>query len=184
MNKKIEISVDEEVSNECEKENIETGDKSADDLKARIAECEKKSEQYLDMLQRMRAEFDNYKKRTEKEKRTFFEEGKIQTLIPMLGVVDNMSKALYHLSGTEDTGSSMKEGLDLIYKQVLDFLAKEGIKRIETVGKRFDPEMHEAVATEKNENVEDGIVIEELQAGYMLNSRLLRPSKVIVSVHV
>lgn len=177
MSKHIEI-LEEETGNDGS-ENPEL-DASIYDLKKRIDEEMKKSKEYLDDLQRTRAEFENYRKRTEKEKKTFFEEGRIQTLIPILSVADSINSALKHIAESNGPNDSLRKGLELINRQMVDFLNKEGIKKIETVGSRFNPEFHEAVATECSKEVEEGMIIEELQAGYIMNERLLRPSMVKV----
>ncbi len=132
-------------------------------------------EELKEMLKRMHAEFQNYRKRTEDEKTKFIKlstEDLIKKLIPIL---DNFELALKH--NTEKTEFS--EGMEMIYTQLLQTLEDEGLQKIPATGK-FDPKIHEAVMVE-NTNDESGKILQELQKGYKINDKVIRNSKVKIS---
>lgn len=159
---------------------IDGKDSEMEDLMKKLDESEKKSEEYLDLLKRSRAEFENLKKRTERDKDIFYNKGKCHILKMLLELKDNFDKVLNHMEMNGENNSQLKTGMTLIFKQLNDILEKEGISRMETEGNSFNPEVHEAVLTEKGNSEDDGIISEEVQAGYMINGKLLRPAKVKV----
>ena len=128
-----------------------------------------------DMLQRLNAEFQNYRKRTEEEKSRFVKlsnEALIKNIIP---VIDNFELALKH----NKEKSEFTQGMEMIYAQLLEVLEQEGVQRIPAVGK-FNPELHEVIMVEESDG-ENGLILQELQRGYTLNDRILRSSKVKIS---
>jgi len=173
------IKIEEEKS---KKEKSSGEDPELEDLIKQLDEAEKKSEEYLDLLQRSRAEFENLKKRSEKEKETFYLMGKTSILEKLLDFKDNFDKALNHMETNIDDNGQFQKGMELILKQFNEILEKEGVSRVETDGKTFDPEIHEAVLTEKGDSCNAGTIAEEMQAGYLLKGKLLRPAKVKVIV--
>jgi molecular chaperone GrpE len=129
---------------------------------------------------KVHAEYENTRKRLEKEKydhMKFANEGIIFELFP---IVDNFDMALMSMDKAEDKDAVM-DGIKLVQKQFHKILEENGVKRIETTGKRFDPNVHEAVAAENTPDIEEDMILEELRPGYMLNDRLLRPAQVKVA---
>ena len=139
--------------------------------------------QIQDRLLRSAADFDNAKKRLAKEREEFLKfalEGTIYDLLPTL---DHFELAFAHLEENHDEKTkSIRDGFLLIQKQLISVLAERGLKRLETLGKPFDPHQHEAVGHVVSPEEPEGIVVEEVLAGYQLNGKLLRAAKVKVSV--
>lgn len=130
---------------------------------------ENKEQEYLDQLQRLQAEFDNYRKRIEKEKEEYCKFSNQELIIKLLDILDDFELALKHI---ED------DGVEMIYSKLYSLLEKEGLGKIKVNGE-FNPEVHEALIIE--EGKEDNKIIEELQRGYILNNKVIRPSKVKIS---
>ena len=129
---------------------------------------------HLEHLQRLQAEFDNYRKRVEKEKESLFSWAKGDLIHKLLSIVDDFDRMLNHHQ------EEQLEGANLIYRNMMKILFDEGLEEIDSVGQIFDPDIHEAVGVESVDQKRDGIVMEEWQRGYRFGSRLLRPSKVKV----
>ncbi|MBM3817971.1 MAG: nucleotide exchange factor GrpE [Acidimicrobiia bacterium] len=132
-----------------------------------------------DRLLRTAAEFDNYRKRIDRERRDQADAAVADALEDLLPLMDNLDRALQAPAG-EDVDAHRK-GVELIHKQTTDLLRKRGVKPIETVGADFDPNVHQAVVQEVSRDHRDGEVMEELRRGYMLGDRLLRPAMVKVA---
>jgi len=132
-----------------------------------------------DRLLRTAAEFDNYRKRVERERREYSEYAGADILSDMLPIVDDLERALQAPSGGE--ADSFRRGVELIHKQMTDLLRKRGVKSIEAVGTQFDPRYHEAVIQEVSSEHREGEVMAELRRGYTLGDRLLRPTTVKVA---
>ncbi len=148
-------------------------DKKLDALTERNNELE-------DRVKRQMAEFENFRKRTEKEKSVMFEMGARSVIEKLLPVVDNFERGL--ASTPEDKKSDpVYEGMNLIYKQLMDELDKLGVKPIEALGEEFNPEFHNAVMQEDSEEFEEGIVCKELQRGYTYRDSVVRHSMVAVA---
>lgn len=135
---------------------------------------EKKLVEYKETLQRLQAEFENYRKRVEKEQAAFQQYASGEVVTQLLPLLDSFSLALSKAEKNETT-----KGFELIYAQLFEMLEKQGLQKIECVGKKFDPTQHEALMQEEGE--EKGVVLEELQKGYMLHDKILRPARVKVS---
>jgi molecular chaperone GrpE len=132
---------------------------------------------YLDQLRRMKAEFDNYRKRVEREKSEFFGLARGKVISGMLPVLDDLERMAGHVRGQKGEFAS---GVELILQKMKAALSSEGLEDIGSEGRPFDPEFHEAIEMVAAGPEQDGIVIEELQRGYTLHGRLLRPSRVRV----
>ena len=132
-----------------------------------------------DRLLRTAAEFDNYRKRIDRERREQSESAATNLLAEVLPVVDNLERALQAPSGPEAAG--YRAGVELIHRQLADLLRKRGVTPIEARGADFDPRIHQAVSQETSTTHRDGEVMEEMQRGYMLGDRLLRPAMVKVA---
>ena len=134
----------------------------------------------MDRLLRKQAEFENFRKRGEREMHEAYVRARADLLGDLLPVLDNLDLALQHAdSASPDV---ILEGVQLIYKQLMDTLARLGLETIEAEGLPFDPELHDAVATEPNEEVPDHTVVGVLQRGFKLGDRMLRPARVKVAV--
>jgi molecular chaperone GrpE len=144
------------------------------------AELLKQRDDYYDRLLRKTAEFDNYRKRTERERAQLSEAAAADLLEELLPLVDDMERALKADAGSEGA-DAIRRGVELIHKQLLETLRKRGVRPIESLGAAFDPHFHQAVAHEPAEGRRDGEVIEEFRRGYMLGDRLLRPAMVKVA---
>lgn len=151
------------------------------DLEARIEAKEREYKETYDRLLRVTAEYENYKKRTAREMDEFRKYANQSLLREMLSVVDHIELAL---QAATDAGSdkSLGEGLTLTLKELLRILEKFNVRPIDAVGKPFNPEFHEAILRETSEEVSETTVVREMQKGYMINQRLLRPSLVVVAV--
>lgn len=149
------------------------------ELKASLEKATKEKEEFYERLLRLQAEFDNYKKRTLKEKQAD-QKYKAQELVTaLLPVLDNFERAL-QVKATEET-KSLLDGITMVYRQFLDALKEQGVSVIESVGKEFDPNFHHAVMQAEVEDKPSNTVIEELQKGYMLKDRVIRPAMVKVN---
>ncbi len=173
----------ETTEKESAKEVEEAGDieKSGEDEYANsIIELNKKAEELNDKYLRLSAEYDNYRKRTLKEKIELTKSAGVSVILSLLPVVDDFQRALDHLDEAKDM-ASMKEGIVLIYNKFNDFLSQQGVAEIETKEVEFDTDHHEAI-TKIPAPSEDmkGKVIDCIEKGYMLNDKVIRFSKVVV----
>ena len=148
-----------------------------EDLKKKLDEKEKGSTENYDKYLRAVAELDNYRKRAAREKTDIVKYGKEDVIRDILPFMDSLDRALEH-----DTGDiqSFKDGIALIQEQLLCCLKKHGVERIETAGQDFDPNFHEALMQVESDRHEDNKIVTEMEKGYLLNGRLLRPSRVCV----
>jgi molecular chaperone GrpE len=152
------------------------GAQPADEVVARL---QKERDEVYDRFLRLTAEFDNYRKRVERDRRDANDRATASSVEDLLPIVDDFERALKVDVGTP--AEAYRGGLDLIYRRLLDLLARRGVKPIEALGTDFDPHVHQAVAYEPSPGHRDGEVIEELSRGYRLGDRLLRPAAVKVA---
>ena len=145
-------------------------------LKAKAGE----RDEFYDKYVRAHAEFENVRKRMEKEKADFVKYANESLLLEFLPIIDNLEIAEKHIAQAKDF-KSVQEGVDMIQLQIQKFLKDIGLERIKSVGEKFDPHMHEAIETEESEDKDDGLVVAELKPGYRLNGRLLRPAMVKIA---
>jgi molecular chaperone GrpE len=174
-----EAAADEQVGDETAAEQAEAGSQPGAEADEAVAAAQKERDAYRDQFLRAVADFDNYRKRIERERRELSEYAAADVLLDLLPVVDNFERAL-QAPATGDT-EAFKRGIELIHKQMLDLLRKRGVTRIDALGADFDPNVHQAVIHEPSEEHREGEVMEELQRGYKLGDRLLRPSMVKVA---
>ncbi len=139
---------------------------------------DEKIEELEDRVKRQMAEFENFRKRTDKEKSQMFDMGAKAVIEKILPVIDNFERGLE--SVPEGADEAFSNGMKMIYKQMTEELDKLGVRAIEAVGKEFDPNIHNAVMQVESEEYESGIVAQELQKGYMYRDTLVRPSMVSV----
>jgi molecular chaperone GrpE len=150
-----------------------------EDLKRQVNEKEKIIENYLNDLKRLQADFENYIKRTNKEKEDLIKLATKELVLKLINVLDDFERALDSIKDTENKEDILK-GIEMIFKQFHKILEEEGIKQIDSIGKKFDPYIHEAVK-HLNSDKEENTIIKEIQKGYFLHNHVLRPSKVIIS---
>ena len=147
------------------------------DLREKLEEKEKEAKDNYDRYLRTVADLENYKKRAAREKADIIKFGKEEIIRDILPFIDSLDRALEHSTGNVQT---FKEGIALIQDQLLCCLKKHGVERIETAGLAFDPNFHEALMQIESDQHEDNKIVSEMEKGYLLNGRLLRPSKVCV----
>ncbi|MDD2497535.1 MAG: nucleotide exchange factor GrpE [Desulfitobacteriaceae bacterium] len=153
---------------------------SIQDLEMQMDKLMAEKDDLINTLQRLQADFDNYRRRTRLEKEELIKyaaEGVVSSLLP---VVDNFERAL----ASADNGGEAKnfiQGMEMIFRQLIQVLSQEGLAPVQALGNPFDPTLHEAVMQVEKENTESNIVIEEIQKGYTLKGKLIRPSMVKVA---
>ena len=168
----------EEEKTKSEAEEIEQNNKEEEQEKSveeLLEEKEQEIQQYKDKLQRIHADFENFKKRSIKEKQEFVKFANEGLILKVPEAYEDLERAL---EVKED--KNLREGVELIYKKLTKILEDEGVEPIETKNQKFDPYKHEALMTEDNDDYENNEIIQDLQKGYTLNSKVIRYSKVKV----
>jgi molecular chaperone GrpE len=143
-----------------------------------IAALERERDEYLDSLQRLKAEFDNYRKRAAREQQSLSSRASESLLKELLPVLDDLERALAAAEHHEE--AELEDGVRLVHRALLDVMRKHGLELIETDG-AFDPHVHEALLAQPVEDAEPGSVVQVLQKGYRLGDRVLRPARVVVA---
>ena len=164
-------------------ETTETTDEKADSKDEVVdekAELEKKANDYLDRYQRTLAEFDNFRKRTMKEKASMYDDGVRDSVLKLIPVVDNFERAVSAVS-EEEKESGLYKGIEMVLKQFTEILTSLGVQEIEAEGKAFDPNLHNAVMHIEDENFGENEVAAVLQRGYICKDKVIRPSMVQVA---
>lgn len=180
--KEQEVEQSEETTEESVTEETETQDTENGDLEAEENEKDKKDlqiEELNDRLIRNMAEFDNFRKRSEKEKSQMFEIGAKDIIEKILPVIDNFERGLGTVT-EEEKESSFVQGIEQIYKQFITALEEAGVTAIEAVGQEFNPDFHNAVMHGEDENYGENIISDEFQKGYMYKDTVVRHSMVKV----
>lgn len=149
-------------------------------LEAELKQSKEQADEYYERLQRLQAEFDNFRKRTQKEKEETMKYAAERVVEAMLPVLDNFERAVFSSQSNQDF-KAFSQGVDMILKQMQNALVREGLKPIEAVGQPFDPKLHDAVMQVDSTDYPENTVVEELQKGYYLKEKVLRPSMVKVS---
>jgi molecular chaperone GrpE len=167
---------------ETELKDVETAQEAQVDEKERLTlELQEINDKYL----RLYAEFENYKKRVNKDKEELLKCGNENLLYDLLPVIDNLEMALKHSSNESSTGLSasggLVQGVEITLKELLRTLERFGVTPIEASGKPFDPSVHHAMIQVERDDIDDKIVVEEFRKGYMFRDKVLRPSLVAVS---
>lgn len=144
-----------------------------------LADAQRERDEYYDRWMRKAAEFDNYRKRIERERREQADQTLVDLLQELLLVVDDFDRALTVDAG--ERGEAYRKGVELIHAKLYDLLKKYNVRPIEALGADFDPNVHQAVMQESSPGHRDGEVIAELRRGYMIGDRLLRPAMVKVA---
>lgn len=171
------VDKDIEVGAECECDSEQSNDSSCC---KEVEELKAKCEEYFGMLQRAAADFDNFKKRTAREKESLYLDATSDVVAAFLPVVDNIERALQAANSDVD-GNSLKEGIELVYRQFSDVMKKLNVEVIEAVGKEFDPNLHNAVSHVDDDEYGNNIIVEEFQKGYIFKDKVIRHSMVKVA---
>ena len=148
-----------------------------DAMKTQLAEAQAKTQEFMDALLRERADFTNFRRRSEAEAQQSYRYAAGTTIKKFMVVMDDLERALAH----RPAGDSWADGVELVYRKYQTILDAEGVTRIDAEGKPFDPNLHEAIMQEPSEEHESGTVIAVLQQGYMHGERVLRPALVKVA---
>ncbi|CAM3115124.1 nucleotide exchange factor GrpE [Paenibacillus lupini] len=170
-NETIDEVIDEQVE---EQQEVEVQEDS------RLEELEKLAEENQQRYLRAQADFDNFRRRTQKEKEDLAQYASMKLIGQLLPVVDNFERAVSAATANQDF-DALAKGVDMIFRQLEQTLQQEGLKAMEAVGEAFNPEFHQAIMTVESDEHEEGIVVEEVQKGYILKDRVLRPAMVKVS---
>ncbi len=178
IREEVAAAQDEQVSEEAEIKDKMTEEGSA--LDHELAQLQEKYDELNDSYLRLHAEFDNFRKRTLKEKADLIKNGGERVLLDIIGLVDDFERAMNSLHVAQDR-DAMLEGMDLIYAKFISFLGQHGVKEMEAVGQPFDADRFEAVTTiPAQEEAQKGRVIDCIEKGYELNEKIIRFPKVIV----
>lgn len=149
-------------------------------LKKQLEKAQTECNELRDQLLRKAAEFDNYRKRTEKQFSQFIANCNAELITELLPIVDDLERSIQS-TGNSDEYEELCKGIELIYKNLMKILEKRGVKPIEAVGQSFDPEKHDALLQVDSNDHPSGTIVEEHLKGYMMNDRVLRHSQVLVS---
>ncbi|RLL48033.1 nucleotide exchange factor GrpE [Oceanobacillus piezotolerans] len=168
--------VEETSSVENEDSNVES---AAAELESEMEALKKEKDETFQRLLRLQAEFDNYKKRTQKEKEADRKYKSQDLVTELLPAIDNLERAL-EIEVTDQT-KSLVDGITMVLRQFIEALKSQGVEVIETEGKEFDPNLHHAVMQVEDDSAPSNIVVEELQKGYILKDRVVRPAMVKVN---
>lgn len=147
---------------------------------ASTAQAAAERDRYYDLLLRKTAEFDNYRKRIDRERREWTEGAVADVLADLLPVIDDLGRAL-KADAAGDQADAYRTGVELIHRRLLEMLRRRGVTPVDAVGRPFDPHVHQAVTYEPTEGKPDGEITEEYARGYVLGERLLRPAMVKVA---
>ncbi|MDQ6421137.1 nucleotide exchange factor GrpE [Paenibacillus sp. LHD-117] len=167
----------EQATAEAEAQNADVEEQAED---TRYAELAKHADESQQRYLRAQADFDNFRRRTAKEKEELAQYASMKLIGQLVPIVDNFERAIAAASSNSDY-ESLAKGVDMIFRQLSQTLEAEGLKAIESVGQPFNPEFHQAIMQVESDEHEEGIVVEEVQKGYMLKEKVLRPAMVKVS---
>jgi molecular chaperone GrpE len=165
------VDLEEDITEEVLEERL-------DQIKEELTTITEEKDKYLNKLKRMKADFVNYRNRSKKEKSRIESRTKMDFINSVLPVIDNFERALKSV----DEDSEFLSGVQMIYKQLLDVLKKEGLEIIDTEGQEFDPQYHEAIMQLETDEYESGYIVEEVQRGYILEDKVVRPAMVKVAI--
>ncbi len=175
-----EVAEKESKDEQQESPAIDLDKMSKDELAGKVRELLGLSEKNHDLYLRSQAEMENMRKRAKKEKEDWLKYSNETLIKQILPVMDNLHKAISH-SNNEKAFHALREGVELTLTELRSALSKAGLEEIKAEGEPFDPKFHEAVSQVEDKDVEAGRVVKEIQKGYLLNKRLIRPSMVVVN---
>jgi molecular chaperone GrpE len=184
--KESEIRKTTEESSSHKKSHSKKADKAStsekiEELEKKLETAQEEAKETYDRLLRVSAEFENYKKRNEREMDDFRKFANESILKEILVLVDNLERAVNSSENQSDTDSCVVEGVNLTINEIVKVFEKFSVKQIESLEKPFDPNFHQAVTQEETDEYPENIVLKEFQKGYMIHDRLLRPAMVVVS---
>ena len=154
------------------------GERADSDAPAEVERLKEELQREHDTLLRALADFDNYRRRVERDRASAAQSGKREVVLAVLEVLDDFDRALGHMG---DESSSVAEGVQALHRKLLAALQGQGVQRFDSVGESFDPRLHDAIGTVPSGQVDAGSVAEELQAGYRWGNEVLRPARVRVA---
>ncbi|MBW2590995.1 MAG: nucleotide exchange factor GrpE [Deltaproteobacteria bacterium] len=185
---KIETESEETIDKDRVSKKSNSGEEKKDaagdplkEIQAELETAKQEAEETYDRFLRVSAEFENYKKRSVREMDDFRKYANQSLIKEMLAVVDNLERALNSSNGNSSNDKCMADGVNLTLKEILKVFEKFNVKPIESIGQPFDPTFHQAMMQEETDDYPENTVITELQKGYMIHDRLLRPSMVVVA---
>lgn len=182
-NKDVEVDpLSNDTLEDSEEQMVETEEITVEEPISEMEESGRLVSEYLDHLQRLQAEFDNYKKRVDREKAELIEYASAELVSELIDIMENLQRGVASAKGSDDIDSIVK-GMEMVSTQLKDILGSRGLKPIEAVGKKFDPHYHEAMMMTPTDEYPYNTVIEEFQQGYMIKDKVIRYSKVRVSVN-
>ncbi len=172
------LNADQELNEEFPVENGTTN--QSENLEEKVKALELEINQYKELALRKAAEFENYKRRTENDQLNLLKYAAESVIIKLLSTVDDLERSLAHMTDESDV-DKIKEGIQLVYNKLIKTLDEQGVKKIESIGKPFSVEFHEALMQRADDSVPPHTVIDELETGYIYKDRVIRHAKVIVS---
>lgn len=182
-NKDVEVDpLSNDTVEDFEGQMVETEEITVEEPISALEESGRLASEYLDHLQRLQAEFDNYKKRVDREKKELIEYANAELVSELIDIMENLERGVVSAKESGDIDSIVK-GMEMVSTQLMDILGSRGLKPIEAVGKKFDPHYHEAMMMTPTDEYPYNTVIEEFQQGYMIKNKVIRYSKVRVSVN-
>lgn len=182
-NKDVEVDpLSNDTLEDSEEQMVETEEITVEEPISALEESGRLASEYLDHLQRLQAEFDNYKKRVDREKAELIEYASAELVSELIDIMENLERGVASAKGSDDIDSIVK-GMEMVSTQLKDILGSRGLKPIEAVGKKFDPHYHEAMMMTPTDEYPYNTVIEEFQQGYTIKDKVIRYSKVRVSVN-
>jgi molecular chaperone GrpE len=164
-------------------EDVTQGEAPDSAVDAEIQKIKEERDSLQDRLLRKHAEFENYKKRIDRERSEYVQFASAELMRELLNALDSFDLAVRNAAAEGSAGEKMLQGLDLVYKQFQDILGRFGLKAVDAKGQPFDPNLHQAVVTVPTDAADENTVVEELRRGYTLNGRLLRPAMVSVAMN-
>jgi len=182
-NKDVEVDLSSnDTVEDFEEQMVETEEITVEEPISALEESGRLASEYLDHLQRLQAEFDNYKKRVDREKAELIKYASAELVSELIDIMENLERGVVSAKGSDDIDSIVK-GMEMVSTRLKDILGSRGLKPIEAVGKKFDPHYHEAMMMTPTDEYPYNTVIEEFQQGYMIKDKVIRYSKVRVSVN-
>jgi molecular chaperone GrpE len=182
----VELNKSQDSGTEAAVESIAAPVDPLAQLQADVQAAKAEVAEWQDRFLRKAAEFENFRKRADKEKTESMSMAKSSVLLEFLPVADACERALKIFAESQDATGHLQQyqdGVELLYRQAIDALSRTGVVAMQTEGKPFDPHMHEALSREETPDIDEGTVVKELRRGYLFKDKLLRPAQVIVSVH-
>ena len=173
-----EVFAENEASEKTEE--MPSQEEAQDPMEQKVAELEGKLDEADNRYLRLQADFDNFRRRSRIELEASAKYRAQSIITDLLPAIDNFERAL-KMDVDNEQAKSLKQGVEMVYRSLFDALKNEGVEVIESVGKEFDPHLHQAVMQAEDENFGPNIVVEELQKGYMLKDRIIRPAMVKVN---